>query len=630
MEWFFREKQRGEITRDPVVSEFFSIDAIKNPADALIREAIQNSLDERVDGENLRIRIGIVSGDNLPDKQQTLSWFDGIWEHLNAKNNGLRTVPSKKDPCPYLIFEDFGTKGLIGDITQSAEKDKRNSFFYFFRAEGRTGKSEKDRGRWGIGKHVFPRSSRINTYFGFTVRHDDNDQLLMGHTVLKTHSIDEKTYSPDGYLGKVEELSDFVLPISEPNILNQFKKDFWVSRTNGPGLSIVVPFLDSDITCENITEAVLSGYYYPILKGELTVFIETKEKKILIDKDTILEVANSLNRKSGNQIIPFIDFANWVVSDSIGQEHKLDLSKSEKPVWTDELIPSAIYPEVKKAYEDRKKLAFHINLRVPNEESKLRPSFFKVYLWNDGYESGAPTFIREGIIISDQRAPKSKSVRSIVVIEDKPLATLLGDSENPAHTQWQRDSSNFKNKYKNGKDYIAFVTNSVANLVRALGSQDEEEDPSLLIDIFSLPLEQKKDQPKNADDSSDDDSGGKTKKPTIPKAPREKRFRIDQQDGGFKIAPGNVPMTGSEMFNVQVAYHLRKGNPLKKYHPADFNLGKKPINYKKNLKGLDVEYVEKNEMKLRVTDPNFQIIVEGFDEKRDLYVKIQIVEGEDD
>ena len=54
MKWHFRPYAPGEKTRDPIQGEFFATDAIRNPAEALIREGIQNSLDAQLkndDGE---------------------------------------------------------------------------------------------------------------------------------------------------------------------------------------------------------------------------------------------------------------------------------------------------------------------------------------------------------------------------------------------------------------------------------------------------------------------------------------------------------------------------------------------------------------------------------------------------
>ena len=48
MKWHFRQHAPGEKTRDPIQGEFFATEAIRNPAEALIREGIQNSLDAQL------------------------------------------------------------------------------------------------------------------------------------------------------------------------------------------------------------------------------------------------------------------------------------------------------------------------------------------------------------------------------------------------------------------------------------------------------------------------------------------------------------------------------------------------------------------------------------------------------
>jgi hypothetical protein len=43
--WQFRKMNKGEMNVDPIEGEFFSTEALGSLPDALIREAIQNSLD---------------------------------------------------------------------------------------------------------------------------------------------------------------------------------------------------------------------------------------------------------------------------------------------------------------------------------------------------------------------------------------------------------------------------------------------------------------------------------------------------------------------------------------------------------------------------------------------------------
>ena len=63
-----------------------------------------------------------------------------------------------------------------------------------------------------------------------------------------------------------------------------------------------------------------------------------------------------------------------------------------------------------------------------------RLSHFDFYLWKDGFESGRPVFICEGLIISDVRAPRARGIRSFVIAESGALATLSGDVEKATHS----------------------------------------------------------------------------------------------------------------------------------------------------------------------------------------------------
>ncbi|NUQ85267.1 MAG: hypothetical protein HUU11_11185 [Anaerolineales bacterium] len=572
----------------------------------------------------------MASGDYALDGSQVSPWFDGIWDHLSSKGNGLHEAPSKNAPCQYLVFEDFGTTGLQGDILQPFdEPGNKNSFFYFFRAEGRSGKGETDRGRWGIGKHVFPRSSRISTFFGMTVRSDDGKQLMMGHVILKSHKINGSNYAPDGYFGESSQDSDLVLPITNKVTLDHFRADFHLSRDKEPGLSVVVPYVDAEITAQHLKRAVISDYFYPILKGELIVYIEEGNHKSRIDANSLLHEITLLDVKEKDDLISLVDFADWIIHHSAGKEYVLKPCTLDVPAWSDDLMPHEMIEKMRSNLDAGKSMAFHVGIKVPKREGKSTMSYFNVYLRQDGHKTGRPIFIREGIIISDVRgAPRAPGIRSLVIVEDKPLATLLGDSENPAHTQWQKDSSNFKNKYPNGKNYIEFVTRIVSNIVNALGAQEKQKDPYLFADIFSLPLEAMDDQSKNSFEMPQSEDSKESSAKSLKIKTQAKPFQITKIQGGFKIIPSASRIAPPIQLRVLAAYDLRKGNPLSKYHPSDFRFDNPPIRYKDSLKGITVLGAENNQLFLQVTEPDFQLVVKGFDERRDLFVKVEEVEND--
>ena len=81
---------------------------------------------------------------------------------------------------------------------------------------------------------------------------------------------------------------------------------------------------------------------------------------------------------------------------------------------------------------------------------------FEIFLQRDpSVSEGQITFIREGIIITDVRPRRTSGIRALVVIDEGPLASFLGDSENPSHTRWEKES--VKEKYVYAPAHLDYV-----------------------------------------------------------------------------------------------------------------------------------------------------------------------------
>jgi len=640
MGWHYRVKAPNEKVRDPIQGEFFSTEAIKNPADALVREAIQNALDAALkDGngllkEVLKVRFFLASGKHAMPSQQAAAWFDGAWDHFHASGNGLREPPSKSEPCSWLVFEDFGTCGLQGDVAQSEPIDgEKNHFFYFFRAEGKSVEGGKERGRWGVGKYVFPRSSRANAFFGLSVRNDDKKRYLLGTSVFKSHRSAGKYFCPDGYFG-IKDQSEFVLPISDPPTLDKFCKEFRLKRTDESGLSVVMPWVDSEITSKALIEAVVRGYFYPILTGALSVSIETPEETIIIDDSTLDEAALRLDQEESNDVLNLVELAEWASTRKPQEIVKLAPCDPERPDWTDNLIPPDQIKALQNALEHGDKVAVRASLTVREKGKTPAPSFFDFFLWKDGFESGRPVFIREGLIISDVRAPRARGIRSFVVTEAGPLGTLLGDAENPAHTEWQSKGENFRGKYTYGASFLDFVTKAVANFVHALTSQHQEEDKTLLLDIFSLPPDKVEEEPKQPEKKKRK-KGKETADDPDPQEPKKRRFRVKKSDGGFTVTRGDAGTLPPARLDIKCAYDTRGKNPLNVYRKSldakspDFQIGKDAVNIAIQ-EGVKIVEMKNNCLRIEVLKQDFELTVGGFDKNRDLFVNVKMEEGPDD
>lgn len=230
--WRFRPIERGEVKRDPQEAEFFTEEG---EPDSLVREVIQNSLDAAED-DTVAIRFAFGEVPKADEEEIGTAYFEDLRRHVEAQEF-LRRNPLEAEGLEYITVEDFGTSGLRGDPTVYSDRhaDQDNSFFWFWRNVGRSGKKESDLGRWGVGKTVFPTSSRVFSYFGLTRRRDDDRTLLMGLSVMKTHAVNDTEYNPYGYFAEFDE-NHFPLPIEDDDAHDAFKQAFDLERSRESGL----------------------------------------------------------------------------------------------------------------------------------------------------------------------------------------------------------------------------------------------------------------------------------------------------------------------------------------------------------------------------------------------------------
>ena len=96
---------------------------------------------------------------------------------------------------------------------------------------------------------------------------------------------------------------------------------------------------------------------------------------------------------------------------------------------------------------------------------------------------------------------------------------------------------------------------------------------------------------------------------------------MDKVTGGFVVmASGVDDAPVPEALEVNVAYDTRRGNPLKRYNVADFELGEAPVEIA--LSGLRLDECSGNRMVVALTDTDFRVEVTGFDPNRDLYLRV--------
>src|SRR3990172_116207 len=104
-QWKFRHMHPGEMNIDPIEAEFFSTEALGSLADAFVREAIQNSLDARLPGRTLRIRMLFPIASAMLTGDRRDRYLAGLEDHLNASRASLTKLPGADEPLAFVVVE---------------------------------------------------------------------------------------------------------------------------------------------------------------------------------------------------------------------------------------------------------------------------------------------------------------------------------------------------------------------------------------------------------------------------------------------------------------------------------------------------------------------------------------------
>lgn len=625
LQWHFRPKRQGDDISDPISGEFFADGSLDNPATALVREALQNALDAGKDidrdGAPVHVRIGINRGTHALPASAAANWFASLRPHLAAQGSGIRTAPGLGEACDYLIVEDFGTSGLTGDIECDNAGGERNNFVDFMRSDGRTRKSEGDRGSWGVGKNVFPRSSRINGFIAFTIRNDDQRRLVMGKSILKIRSVGDAQYQPPCYLGASWAPDEVPRPHETQAVIERLRSDFGLTRQNESGLSLVVPWPDSEIEYIDVQKAVVEQFYFAILSGALSVTLTDGERDITLTRDSIESYANT--HLPGDAAM--IELAAWSLQIDDTSRYELNAPPPSQPQrWAEDLVSDELRTEIIQHLTQRERVAIRTPLYVHDQGARdPTRTHFDIYLEQHDGDIVRPAFFRQQLAISGVKGgvgvPK---IRALVVIDHKPLADFLRAAEPPNHTDWDQKTGNFKNVFRDGNHVITFVKKAVKQLMIYVRAGDDEPDPTIAIDFFAIPEPDERPTPPSKQPEKGK-PGDETDPPDDFPDPKPARYSIAEVDGGFVVRQGKKGIPPPDELRVAIAYDVLSGNPWKQYEPADFDLTRPEQSGIRIADGGAAEYevLEPNRLQITIGGPEFEVHVTGFDPNRDLIVR---------
>ena len=634
------------VKRDPFEAEFFndaeaSATAARVRTDALVRETVQNATDAARDGGGeVRVRLAIREVPSRPD--WAAPYLDGLRPHLRAPKLGL-DLPGD-GPFRWLAYEDFGTRGLCGDVGRVDDPepgDGRQDFYWFWRNVGRSGKGSGDLGRWGLGKTVLPAAGRVNAMLGLTVRAGDGQRLLMGQAVLKTHKIGGTTYFPEGFYHGELGPGGVPLPVEDAAALDAFTRDFALARQpDEPGLSVVVPHALDGLRADDLLRSAIVHWFVPILRGRLAVEVVGPDAaEVRVDAGSIRDVAAGLEwrgtKKEKKHRPPPLDFADWACDRrDKGMPHELRLAGvGHAPRWSEELFGPESLRDLRRAFAAGDRVAVRVPVQIERRRGGPVDSHFDVFLESDpDLPAGEDDFVRDGMSVSGVRSlgGPHRGHRGLVIVDDEPLSALLGDTEGPAHTEWKTTERRPEETYKTWASRVLFVRDGPKYLLQILEPPSEGLDTNLLRDVFGFDDPERSGGQRGKRPKLRPDGTKLDRDPADLPEPVPRWYRVAQSSGGFRVRRSSAaPLPPLALLAVAAAYDLPDGDPLRNHYRFDFDfedLRRGPVEIK--LRSADVRVTGPNSFEVAPTGDDFEVHVAGFDKYRDLYVRAAEVGGD--
>ncbi len=598
-------------TTDDLNSEMF--DRADYPyTDTFVREAIQNSLDARLNlNEPVLIRFNFHEG-KLGSRSAFLTDAIGFRQTANL------AVPNDwgNGRISWVTVEDFNTTGLLGGLA-----DRKGDFWGYWLNFGRSNKTAAGRGGRGIGRVTFLIASKLNTVIGLTRRKTDKRIAACGMCVLKADDFGDGFKSTHSYLAAGVEESIYKLHESV-DFHEQLEKAFnLASFTDEPdrtGLSLVIPYPHGDLDDNGILAAAIDHFAPAILNGSLVVEVGIDRLDAQTIHDVAPCVAEYIKTKSVRDDVE--RNLNTISSGLVGSDTDLRLPNGQAKL--------ADHRETETAKKLRSDLnagsQVVFNLKFPMTHKGITTDAIITAVAMQAPYGKAPLdrLYREGMSLPDVKARTSTDLDLVLLVEAPPLADYLNLCEGKAHLDLL-ESMDVKSKLaKEGfTDGIGIkrLVKALPDELRAfLTEQTDKPDTTVWEAYFSVP----DDEGRKADVPEPTDEADETPLPPPPPPPLPPPnippVVVHDLTNGFRLSANREYEDFPTTIEVVIAYADGRGNPS--WSPYDFTAD----DLNTSVTNCSAEFHE-NRLKLMDWCQDSSAEVTGFDVHRELDTRIRVL-----
>jgi hypothetical protein len=572
--------------------------------ETFVREAIQNTLDARLDFSSPAvIKFGF--------HQATLSSRRAFLEGA-VKLREIADFPSvedwKQDQISWVTIEDFNTRGLDGALD-----DRLGNFWNYWLNFGVSNKDGAKRGGRGIGRVTFLIASRMQTVLALTRRVDDDVTAGCGMTLLRTMRDEGVVRTTHAYLAENESDDVFGLHVAgdfNNALAAAFSLNGYKSAPTNSGLALVIPYPHADLTPNGILASAVEHFAPAILSGSLVVQVDD----VTLDKGSIKDVGTSVSEKLHTRSIRE-DVKRYLELIEAGMSATREL-KVDSKAGLAVLRDTGEIKAMQAVCAAGKKIALNLSFTLKKNDAALPVSLKVVLAKTPEGQLPIDRFFREGMSLPEVKSSMPGELDMVLLVDDENLATFLNLCEGKAHLDLLESKEVRAKLEKNGYHLPILLKRFIKGLpteLRALLTPDITQPEIDVFDaFFALP-----------DDSSEKKKAKGTKAdvspapPSPPPPPRISPIIMETLADGFRVAAN--PSYGDWPINVSVTMAYADGTRKPAWSIYDFA----PENLSSQTADCDAIF-SNNKLTARNCGPTFAVEVTGFDILRELDTQIKV------
>ena len=577
-------------------------------SETIVREAIQNSLDARLETDGTAVHVRISFHEEVDGPQ-----IKFLKEAMDYRQQAGLFVPPEWDvgKVRWMNIEDFESSGLRGPV------DKRTGDFWnYWLNFGLSNKAVNSRGGRGIGRVTFLIASTVSTVIGFTRRHEDKEEHACGMAVLKAGDYNSDFRSTHAYLAEKESG-----PVYKLHDSNKFKNDLRdafgfrqdIEKSDDSGLSLAIPYPNEKLTEGGIIASVIEHFGPAVLSGILKVTVSEET----LDNNSLPSLAKQYGSDFSNPALiedpnRYIGLLHATTTDT--PSRSLTLIEAKKESLAEHANEEPVL-SILNDLEDDKTVVFDIEFPLTGIQGKTQSRITCVAMKTPGKVTSIDMFFRDGMYLPLVRSRTPRGYDMLLFAEDPALSDYLNLCEGKAHLDLLENAEvRQKLKSKGCKVTVKRLVKNLPDAIRLLFVPEvSEPDATVFADMFSVPID---DKPKRQK------SPGKPKpgKPVDPPPVVTKRispFEVNEIQGGFQVKANSEYTDWPASMRMKIAYADGARNP--KWNKLDFDLGK----MSRKETGCEEIRTINNYLYATLCDKDFLIEVSGFDDNRELDTQVR-------